>query len=54
MKTYRIATVPGDGIGKEVVPAGQAGSGSARAEVVFASSSKTSTGVETISASMGR
>jgi len=23
MKTYRIATVPGDGIGKEVVPAGQ-------------------------------
>ena len=24
MKTYRIATIPGDGIGKEVVPAGQA------------------------------
>ena len=23
MKTYRIATVPGDGIGKEVVPAGR-------------------------------
>ena len=23
MKTYRIATIPGDGIGKEVVPAGQ-------------------------------
>jgi tartrate dehydrogenase/decarboxylase/D-malate dehydrogenase len=23
MKTYRIATVPGDGIGKEVIPAGQ-------------------------------
>ena len=23
MKTYNIATVPGDGIGKEVVPAGQ-------------------------------
>jgi tartrate dehydrogenase/decarboxylase/D-malate dehydrogenase len=22
MKTYRIATVPGDGIGEEVVPAG--------------------------------
>ncbi|HWL28121.1 MAG TPA: isocitrate/isopropylmalate family dehydrogenase, partial [Burkholderiaceae bacterium] len=24
MKTYRIATIPGDGIGKEVIPAGQA------------------------------
>ena len=24
MKTYRIACIPGDGIGKEVVPAGQA------------------------------
>ena len=24
MKTYRIATIPGDGIGKEVVPAGRA------------------------------
>lgn len=23
MKTYRIATIPGDGIGKEVVPAGK-------------------------------
>jgi tartrate dehydrogenase/decarboxylase/D-malate dehydrogenase len=23
MKTYRIASIPGDGIGKEVVPAGQ-------------------------------
>ena len=23
MKTYKIATIPGDGIGKEVVPAGQ-------------------------------
>jgi tartrate dehydrogenase/decarboxylase/D-malate dehydrogenase len=23
MKTYRIATIPGDGIGKEVVPAGR-------------------------------
>jgi len=23
MKTYRIATIPGDGIGQEVVPAGQ-------------------------------
>ncbi|MBY0411577.1 MAG: tartrate dehydrogenase, partial [Burkholderiaceae bacterium] len=23
MKTYQIATIPGDGIGKEVVPAGQ-------------------------------
>ena len=23
MKRYRIATIPGDGIGKEVVPAGQ-------------------------------
>ena len=23
MKTYRIAAIPGDGIGKEVVPAGQ-------------------------------
>ena len=23
MKTYAIATIPGDGIGKEVVPAGQ-------------------------------
>ena len=23
MKTYTIATIPGDGIGKEVVPAGQ-------------------------------
>ena len=23
MKTYRIACIPGDGIGKEVVPAGQ-------------------------------
>ena len=23
MKTYHIATIPGDGIGKEVVPAGQ-------------------------------
>ena len=23
MKSYRIATIPGDGIGKEVVPAGQ-------------------------------
>ncbi len=24
MKTYRIACIPGDGIGKEVIPAGQA------------------------------
>jgi isocitrate/isopropylmalate dehydrogenase len=24
MKNYRIACIPGDGIGKEVVPAGQA------------------------------
>src|SRR6202522_699675 len=37
MRTYRIATVPGDGIGKEVVPAGQQvmqalGSGSFRFE----------------------
>jgi isocitrate/isopropylmalate dehydrogenase len=24
MKTYKIACIPGDGIGKEVVPAGQA------------------------------
>ena len=23
MKTYRIASIPGDGIGKEVVPAGE-------------------------------
>src|SRR3546814_2191135 len=23
MKTYRIATIPGDGIGKEVIPAGR-------------------------------
>ena len=23
MKTYRIACIPGDGIGKEVIPAGQ-------------------------------
>ena len=23
-KTYRIACIPGDGIGKEVIPAGQA------------------------------
>lgn len=23
MKTYQIATIPGDGIGKEVVPAGR-------------------------------
>ena len=23
MKTYQIATIPGDGIGKEVIPAGQ-------------------------------
>jgi len=23
VKTYRIATIPGDGIGKEVVPAGK-------------------------------
>lgn len=23
MKTYHIATIPGDGIGKEVIPAGQ-------------------------------
>ena len=23
MKTYHLATIPGDGIGKEVVPAGQ-------------------------------
>jgi tartrate dehydrogenase/decarboxylase/D-malate dehydrogenase len=23
VKTYRIATIPGDGIGKEVVPAGR-------------------------------
>ena len=23
MKTYRIATIPGDGIGQEVIPAGQ-------------------------------
>ena len=30
MKTYRIATIPGDGIGKEVVPAGQEVHGSAR------------------------
>jgi tartrate dehydrogenase/decarboxylase/D-malate dehydrogenase len=24
MKTYKIACIPGDGIGKEVIPAGQA------------------------------
>ena len=55
MKTYRIATIPGDGIGKEVVPAGQqvlealaAASGSASA-----SSSRTSTGAATTSAQHG-
>ncbi len=53
MKTYRIATIPGDGIGKEVVPAGQ--------QVLEAlatteqrrsrSSSRTSTGAATTTAS---
>ena len=51
MKTYKIATIPGDGIGKEVVPAGQKvlealGAGS-RAS---GSSSKTSTGAATTTA----
>ena len=51
MKTYRIATIPGDGIGKEVVPAegdvladGRASSGS------FTWSSRISTGAATITA----
>jgi isocitrate/isopropylmalate dehydrogenase len=52
MKTYRIATIPGDGIGKEVVPAGQK-----LMEALpprpsrSASSSRTSTGAATTSAS---
>ena len=53
MKTYRIATIPGDGIGKEVVPAGQqvlealAQDHDSRSH----SSSKTSTGAATTTAS---
>ena len=53
MKTYRIATIPGDGIGKEVVPAGQQvlrGAGRRRASA-SASSSRTSTGAATTTAS---
>ena len=54
MKTYKIATIPGDGIGKEVVPAGQ--------QVLrhwpfsshgFASPSRTSTGAATTTAQHG-
>ena len=53
MKTYRIATIPGDGIGKEVVPAGQqvlealAQPDASRSR----SSSRTSTGAATTTAS---
>jgi tartrate dehydrogenase/decarboxylase/D-malate dehydrogenase len=37
MKTYRIALIPGDGIGKEVVPAGvKILEAAARAEGTFA------------------
>ena len=53
MKTYSIATIPGDGIGKEVVPAGQQVL-EALADVEqqpSASSSRTSTGAATTTAS---
>ena len=53
MKTYKIATIPGDGIGKEVVPAGQQVlEALATAEQQpSVSSSRTSTGAATTSAS---
>ena len=53
MKTYRIATIPGDGIGKEVVPAGQQvlEALAAAQQRASASSSRTSTGAATTTAS---
>ena len=53
MKTYAIATIPGDGIGKEVVPAGQQvlEALAASAAILHASSSRTSAGAATGSAS---
>ena len=52
MKTYRIAAIPGDGIGKEVIPAGQKVlEALAAAGKSFALSSRSSTGVATTTAS---
>ena len=52
MKTYTIATIPGDGIGKEVVPAGaEVLEALASATAASASSSRTSTGAATTTAS---
>ena len=52
MKTYRIATVPGDGIGKEVVPAGQELLETLAAAATSVSSSRTSTGGAITTAAM--
>ena len=55
MKTYRIATIPGDGIGKEVVPAGQQVlEALAAAEGRFAFEFETSTGAATTTARTAR
>ena len=53
MKTYSIATIPGDGIGKEVVPAGDEvlEALAKRDGALRASSSSTSTGAATTTAS---
>ena len=56
MKTYTIATIPGDGIGKEVVPAGQEvlEALAAAERRPSASSSRTSAGAATGSAPTAR
>jgi tartrate dehydrogenase/decarboxylase/D-malate dehydrogenase len=51
MKTYRIATIPGDGIGKEVVPAARrCWKPWPRRAALSSSSSRTSTGAATTTA----
>ena len=54
--TTQIAAIPGDGIGKEVIPAGLAGAGGAgrSATAASASSSSTSTGAATTTARTAR
>ena len=55
MKTYKIACIPGDGIGKEVVPAGQQVlQALAAAQDRFGFDSRPSAGAATGSASTAR
>jgi isocitrate/isopropylmalate dehydrogenase len=53
MESHRIAVMPGDGIGKEVVPEGLRGSRPRRASTRSASNGASSAGTATITRNTG-